>query len=59
MLVHRPTDKNAPLHSGVSDIMDKNHSKTPDNSPIDYLLYSLVLGVFAAISYTFILWLEF
>ena len=39
--------------------MDKNHSKAPENSPIDYLLYSLVFGVFAAISYTFILWLEF
>ena len=39
--------------------MDKNHPKAPENTPIDYLLYSLVLGVFAAISYTFILWLEF
>ncbi len=39
--------------------MDKNHIKAPADSRIDYILYSLVLGVFAAISYTFILWLEF
>ena len=40
-------------------IMDKNHTKTPATNTLDYVLYSLVFGVFAAISYTFILWLDF
>jgi len=39
--------------------MDKSHSEAPENCPLDYLLYALILGVFAAISYTFILWLKF
>lgn len=39
--------------------MDKNNSKESGTHTIDYLLYSLVFGVFAAITYTFILWLEF
>ena len=39
--------------------MDKSRSKVPENCPLDYFLYTLILGIFAAISYTFILWLQF
>jgi hypothetical protein len=47
------------LYSGGLITMDKSHSEAPENCPLDYLLYALILGVFAAISYTFILWLKF
>lgn len=47
------------LQPGELTTMDKSHSEAPENCPLDYLLYALILGVFAAISYTFILWLKF
>ena len=46
-----------PLQESLN--MDKNRINNQDHRPIDYLLYSLVFGVFAAIGFTFILWLEF
>lgn len=39
--------------------MNNKQTKTTALTTLDCLLYSLVFGVFAAISYTFILWLQF
>ena len=51
--------QNSNIISGELKTMDKNHSEVPENCPLDYLLYAIILCVFAAISYTFILWLKF
>lgn len=36
-----------------------DHDSRKDRCIVDYLLYILAGGVFAAISYSFLLWLQF